>query len=75
VISILAHRDAAQRALIQHEYRALYAEDLLKRLTSELTGKLEVPCLVFLPFFFIRKPDISCICSFCISDSSSVVDA
>jgi hypothetical protein len=29
----------------------------------------------FYLFFYIRKPDISCICSFCISDSSSVVDA
>ncbi|XP_011000708.1 PREDICTED: annexin D5-like isoform X1 [Populus euphratica] len=48
VINILAHRDAAQRALIQHEYRALYAEDLLKRLTSELTGKLETAVLLWM---------------------------
>ncbi|KAJ6888210.1 hypothetical protein NC652_029293 [Populus alba x Populus x berolinensis] len=48
VISILAHRDAAQRALIQQEYRALYAEDLLKRLTSELTGKLETAVLLWM---------------------------
>jgi len=44
VVSILAHRDAMQRNLIQQEYRALYSEDLLDRLSKELTGKLEV-CL------------------------------
>lgn len=42
VINILAHRDATQRALIQQEYRLMYSEDLLKRLASELHGKLEV---------------------------------
>ncbi|MBA0740308.1 hypothetical protein Gogos_013518 [Gossypium gossypioides] len=41
VVNILAHRDATQRSLIQHEYRAMYSEDLLKRLVSELRGKLE----------------------------------
>ncbi|XP_028078983.1 annexin D5-like isoform X1 [Camellia sinensis] len=41
VINIVAHRDSTQRALIQHEYKAMYSEDLLKRLTSELHGKLE----------------------------------
>ncbi|KAJ6373741.1 hypothetical protein OIU78_029430 [Salix suchowensis] len=30
---------------IQHEYRTLYSEDLLKRLTSELTGNLETAVL------------------------------
>lgn len=43
VIDILAHRDAIQRALIQQDYRAMYSEDLCKRLSSELSGKLEVP--------------------------------
>jgi len=42
VIRILACRDSAQRALIQQEYRAMFSEDLLKRLSKELTGKLEV---------------------------------
>ncbi|KHG29092.1 Annexin D5 -like protein [Gossypium arboreum] len=41
VVNILAHRDATQRSLIQHEYSAMYSEDLLKRLVSELRGKLE----------------------------------
>lgn len=42
VINILAHRDGTQRTLIQQEYRTMYSEDLLKRLSSELSGKLEV---------------------------------
>ena len=42
VVNIIAHRDATQRALIQQEYRTMYSEDLLKRLSSELSGKLEV---------------------------------
>ena len=42
VITILAHRDATQRGFIQHEYRTLYGEDMLKRLSKELSGKLEV---------------------------------
>ncbi|KAB5531739.1 hypothetical protein DKX38_018409 [Salix brachista] len=48
VINILAHRDAAQRALIQHEYRALYAEDLPRRLSSELSGNLETALLLWM---------------------------
>ncbi|KAJ6748944.1 ANNEXIN [Salix purpurea] len=48
VINILAHRDAAQRALIQCEYRALYAEDLPKRLSSELSGNLETALLLWM---------------------------
>lgn len=43
VVNILAHRDATQRALIQQEYRVMYSDDLVKRLVSELSGKLEVP--------------------------------
>lgn len=42
VIEILAHRDAMQRALIQQEYSTMYSTDLLKKLASELRGKLEV---------------------------------
>ncbi|KAI9087386.1 hypothetical protein K1719_030706 [Acacia pycnantha] len=48
VINILAHRDATQRAYIQQEYRAMYSEDLLKRLTSELSGKLEDAVLLWM---------------------------
>jgi hypothetical protein len=48
VVSILAHRDATQRALIQQEYRTMYSDDLLKRLSSELHGKLEVAILYVL---------------------------
>lgn len=46
VINILAHRDATQRAYIQQEYRTTYAEELSKRLISELSGKLEVPVIM-----------------------------
>ncbi|TYI66001.1 hypothetical protein E1A91_D09G194500v1 [Gossypium mustelinum] len=48
VVNILAHRDATQRSLIQHEYRAMYSEDLLKRLVSELRGKLETAVLLWM---------------------------
>ncbi|KAJ0763359.1 putative annexin [Helianthus annuus] len=42
VIGILAHRDATQRAYIQQEYKTMYSEDILKRLSAEHSGKLEV---------------------------------
>ncbi|KAK9278035.1 hypothetical protein L1049_027592 [Liquidambar formosana] len=48
VINILAHRDATQRSLIEQEYRAMYSDDLLKRLISELTGKLETAVLLWM---------------------------
>lgn len=48
VINILAHRDATQRAYLQQEYRATYSEDLLKRLSSELSGKLENAILLWM---------------------------
>lgn len=48
VINVLAHRDAAQRALIQHEYKAMYSEDLTKRLKSELSGKVEDAILLWM---------------------------
>ncbi|KAL6862443.1 hypothetical protein ACP4OV_016784 [Aristida adscensionis] len=38
VINILAHRDAAQRALIMQEYRAVFNQELPRRLASELSG-------------------------------------
>ncbi|KAI7726226.1 hypothetical protein M8C21_008570, partial [Ambrosia artemisiifolia] len=49
VVGILAHRDATQRAYIQQEYRTMYSEDLLKRLASELSGKLETAVLLWMP--------------------------
>lgn len=48
VVNILAHRDVTQRALIQQEYRTMYSGDLLKRLESELTGKLETAVLLWM---------------------------
>ncbi|KAK1283458.1 Annexin D5 [Acorus calamus] len=48
VVKILAHRDAMQRALIQQEYRSMYSEDLTKRLSKELSGKLETAVLLWM---------------------------
>ncbi|CAI0442746.1 unnamed protein product [Linum tenue] len=48
VIDILAHRDAAHRAYIQHEYRTMFSEDIFKRLSSELSGKLENAVLMWM---------------------------
>ncbi|KAF8396232.1 hypothetical protein HHK36_017846 [Tetracentron sinense] len=41
LISILGHRNAAQRKLIRLAYEETYQEDLLKRLESELSGDFE----------------------------------
>ncbi|MFS8034633.1 putative annexin [Helianthus anomalus] len=49
VVSILAHRDASQRALIEHEYKAMYSEDLSKRLTKELSGNIKKAILLWMP--------------------------
>ncbi|XP_072980204.1 annexin D5 [Typha angustifolia] len=48
VISILAHRDAMQRALIQQEYRAMYSEELASRISSELSGHLKRAMLLWI---------------------------
>ncbi|XP_039145052.1 annexin D5 [Dioscorea cayenensis subsp. rotundata] len=48
VVSILAHRDAAQRALIQQEYRAMYSQELIERLSSELSGNLKKAMLLWI---------------------------
>ncbi|KAL9244838.1 hypothetical protein vseg_018559 [Gypsophila vaccaria] len=48
VINTLAHRDATQRGFIQHEFRAMYHEDMLKRLSKELSGKLEDAVLLWM---------------------------
>ncbi|XVE52265.1 hypothetical protein DITRI_Ditri02bG0109200 [Diplodiscus trichospermus] len=41
IISVLGHRNAAQRKQIRLAYEQLYQEDLIKRLESELTGDFE----------------------------------
>ncbi|XP_076936661.1 annexin D5-like [Bidens hawaiensis] len=48
VIGILAHRDVTQRIYIRQEYKTMYHEDLLKRLASELSGKLETAVLLWM---------------------------
>ncbi|KAK9677523.1 hypothetical protein RND81_11G149200 [Saponaria officinalis] len=48
VINILAHRDATQRGVVQQEFKALYHEDMLKRLSKELSGKLEDAVLLWM---------------------------
>ncbi|RVW89176.1 Annexin D5 [Vitis vinifera] len=47
VVHILAHRDVTQRGLIQQEYRAMYSEDLVKRLSSELSGDVKRAVLLW----------------------------
>ncbi|XP_031477454.1 annexin-like protein RJ4 [Nymphaea colorata] len=41
IISVLAHRTAAQRSLIRQLYQQLYGEDLIKLVQSELSGPFE----------------------------------
>ncbi|KAL9321806.1 hypothetical protein ACSQ67_009859 [Phaseolus vulgaris] len=41
IISILGHRNGAQRTQIREAYQNLFQEDLIKRLESELSGDLE----------------------------------
>ncbi|CAN1237987.1 Annexin D5, partial [Linum grandiflorum] len=48
VINILAHRHAAHRAYILHEYRTMFSEDIFKRLASELSGQLEKAVLMWM---------------------------
>ena len=42
IISILGHRNAAQRKLIRQTYAETFGEDLLKALEKELTNDFEV---------------------------------
>ena len=42
IISILAHRNAAQRKIIRETYAQTYGEDLLKDLDKELSSDFEV---------------------------------
>ncbi|XP_057484951.1 annexin D5-like isoform X2 [Actinidia eriantha] len=48
VVNILADRNATQRALIQQEYKTMYAEDLDQRLSSELSGDLKGAVLLWM---------------------------
>ncbi|GAV83089.1 Annexin domain-containing protein [Cephalotus follicularis] len=47
IISILAHRSAAQRKLIQQTYAETYGEDLLKALDKELSSDFERTVLLW----------------------------
>ncbi|PRQ48763.1 putative annexin [Rosa chinensis] len=47
IISILAHRNADQRRLIQQTYAETYGEDLLKALDKELTSDFERALLLW----------------------------
>ncbi|GAA0164822.1 hypothetical protein Leryth_023463 [Lithospermum erythrorhizon] len=49
VINILAHRDSAQRAYIQQEFRSVYSSELTKRLSSELSGDLKKAVSLWVP--------------------------
>ncbi|XP_042498337.1 annexin D5-like isoform X2 [Macadamia integrifolia] len=48
VVNILAHRDATQRALIQQEYRTTYSEDLMERLSADLSGDIKKAVLLWM---------------------------
>ncbi|OUZ99625.1 Annexin [Macleaya cordata] len=48
VVNILAHRDATQRVLIQQEYKNIYSEELINRLSSELSGKTKNAVLLWM---------------------------
>ncbi|XP_010268092.1 PREDICTED: annexin D1 [Nelumbo nucifera] len=47
IISILAHRNAAQRKIIRQTYAEKYGEDLLKSLERELTSDFEIVVLLW----------------------------
>jgi len=59
IISILGHRNGAQRTQIREAYQNLFQEDLIKRLESELSGELEVHKIGTHNF---RKYCICCLC-------------
>ncbi|KAL8535885.1 hypothetical protein ACS0TY_011505 [Phlomoides rotata] len=58
VVNILAHRDSTQRSLIEREYKAMYSEELTKRLKSELRGDVETAILLWLPDPALRDATI-----------------
>ncbi|KAL6351581.1 hypothetical protein AAG906_040935 [Vitis piasezkii] len=47
VVHIVAHRDVTQRGLIQQEYRAMYSENLVKRLSKELSWNVKRAVLLW----------------------------
>lgn len=47
IISILSHRNAAQRKAIRKVYAETYGEDLLKSLDKELSSDFEVRLYLF----------------------------
>ncbi|XP_059281193.1 annexin Gh1-like [Lycium ferocissimum] len=62
IISILGHRNAAQRKLIRETYAETFGEDLLKELDSELTNDFEEDfdkkantCVYFFLDYFSQK--------------------
>ncbi|CAN8243863.1 unnamed protein product [Cochlearia groenlandica] len=58
IINILAHRNAAQRALIEQEYETKFSEDLRKRLQDELHGHLKKAVLLWMPEALERDASI-----------------
>jgi len=42
IISVLAHRNEAQRKLVRLAYQEIYHQDLIEQLKSELSGNFEV---------------------------------
>ncbi|XP_042496820.1 annexin D5-like isoform X2 [Macadamia integrifolia] len=48
VISVLAHRNATQRALIQQEYKTTYSDDLMERLAAKLSCGLKKAVLLWM---------------------------
>ena len=55
IISILGHRNAAQRKVIQKTYAETYGEDLLKVLDKELSSDFEVRLSLILTYFSHSK--------------------
>lgn len=52
LISILAHRNVAQKKLVRMAYEELYQEDLIQQFKSELSGSFEVKTLQFIAIVF-----------------------
>ncbi|KAF6168665.1 hypothetical protein GIB67_005277 [Kingdonia uniflora] len=48
VINILSHRDSTQRAMIQQEYRSMYSDELVNRLSSELSNNVKKAVLLWM---------------------------
>lgn len=52
LISILAHRNVAQRKLVRLAYEEIYKEDLIQQFKSELSGSFEVKIIQFTALVF-----------------------